>query len=163
MSRPEDRVVIRALPQDDWSIHRRIRLAALRTNPEAFGSTLERNEAFDEDEWRRRTHHLSWFAFVDGEPAGMVQLWFERDTKPVPEVVALWVDPRARRQGVAQRLMCAAVTAALELAERTDLWVVETNWPARRLYDELGFDLAGRSRPGSCGGREIQMCIQRPL
>ena len=88
MASHDDRVTIRTMSRDEWPIHRRIRLAALRTNPEAFGATLERDGAFDEAEWRRRTHLRSWFAFVDGEPAGMVQLWFDRESKPVPEVVA---------------------------------------------------------------------------
>ena len=54
---------------------------------------------------------------------------------------ALYVHPRARRQGLARALLDDAKTRS----PRLELWVLEANSPARAFYARQGFDVAGRS------------------
>ncbi len=47
-------VEVRRIGADEWSAFREVRLAALAESPAAFGSTLEREIAFDDDVWQER-------------------------------------------------------------------------------------------------------------
>ena len=47
-------VEVRSVNVDEWEAARDIRLAALADSPSAFGSTLQREFAFDELDWGRR-------------------------------------------------------------------------------------------------------------
>lgn len=144
-------------PPEEWAVHRHLRLSALRTNPEAFGATLHSQEQVDEQVWRRGTNAHAWFGFVDSQPAGMVRLWFDPQTKPTPEIIALWVDDRYRGHGVGRHLMLAAMDAARTAAGCAELWVVTSNVVARRLYESLGFQETSQVEVLPDGRQEIRM------
>jgi hypothetical protein len=61
---------VRQLRPDDWEIFREIRLRSLADAPDAFGSTLEREQAFSEDDWRRRVAGPV-FVVLDPEPVAV--------------------------------------------------------------------------------------------
>jgi len=63
---------------------------------------------------------------------------------------ALYVHPRARRQGLA----CALLDDAKSRARRLDLWVLEANSAARAFYMRQGFAEAGR---GNGAGNDENM------
>ena len=101
MSEPMGEPALRRLTPDDWAVLRDVRLRALADSPDAFGSTLEREQPFDEKEWRRRSVRPVWVAEVDGRPVAMAGA-FTNDG--VLQVWGMWTDPDHRGQGVARLL-----------------------------------------------------------
>ena len=136
-------VAVHAVTEDDWELWRDLRGRTLGTDPDAFGSTLEREASFTEADWRRRlSSGQAFVAWLDGRPVGMGGV--------VPEesgghaVVAMWVEPAARGRGVG-RIVLERVLAAVPDGE-VRLWVADGN-PARTLYERAGFVSTGEVAP----------------
>lgn len=78
----------------------------------------------------------------------------------VPELVAMWVEPASRGQGVVEALIDAVVAWAGERdADELRLWVVEGNRQAERAYERYGFSRTGRAQavPGRPRENEVEM------
>lgn len=138
---------IATLTEDDWEELQEIRLAALRTDPEAFGSTLAREELFREPHWRMRLRSTPTLVALDddGRAVGLVSV-IQEPGSPEDDrhVVALWVRPEARRRGVGRELLVAICEVARATGARTvSLWVAAGNTGAARLYGALGFRPTG--------------------
>jgi ribosomal protein S18 acetylase RimI-like enzyme len=141
---------VRRLEPDDWELLRDVRLRSLADAPEAFGSTHEREAAFDETEWRSRAGSNGWFIAVDGdEPVGIVAGYHDPEA-PADQrhLVAMWVSPTSRGSGVAEQLIDAVVgwTRDDGAAELT-LGVADGNERARALYLRYGFATTDQSFP----------------
>lgn len=151
---------IRALTADDVEIYRPVRLRALRTDPDAFGSNADREAAFDDETWRAR---LSGF---DGRPGCVLIESADDDPQRVRGMIGvarpsdrddamiwgMWVSPEDRRSGAASRLVDAAVGWATERRSSTvTLWVRRTNIGAITLYERHGFlPHDGEGAPDDC-------------
>ncbi len=147
---------IRRVRPEDWQIYRQVRLAALAEAPYAFMSTLEREQAFEENVWRQRLGSATaatFLAWRDGEPAGTAtgKADDQEDEYAVPgawQLVGMWVDPRARGLGVADALVEAVADhARAQGAESLVLWVTEINDRARGFYERMGFARTGTRQP----------------
>lgn len=140
-------VVIRRVDEDDWQVVREVRLRALRESPEAFGSSLAREEGFAESHWRMRLRTSPTWVAVDDEgvPRGIVSMVQEPGSPESDRhVVSLWVAPEVRRRGVGWSLLDAATRgAAADGAETVSLWVVDDNASAVDLYVRAGFERTG--------------------
>jgi GNAT superfamily N-acetyltransferase len=144
-------VLVRATILDDWQALRDIRLEALRDAPAAFGSTYEREALRGETHWRDWSSRGGTFlAFVPevsaAEPAGLIGGYQEN---PVTvELVSMYVRPRARGRGVGEALVATVIDwASKRNAASVHLWVTETNFHARALYERCGFALTGERQP----------------
>jgi GNAT superfamily N-acetyltransferase len=149
VDQPEQVVISRVSP-DQWATYREVRLAALTDSPEAFSSTVERELGFGEQLWRDRMGaNMTLLAWLDRRPVGTVTVLDTElsDTHGFTgafHLVAMWVDPSARRLGVGAQLVSAALDAAKSGgAPALLLWVVEANDRARSLYERLGFLATG--------------------
>lgn len=94
---------------DDWAQVRDLRLAALADTPDAFGSTLEREQDQPESFWRGRLQAadaVTLVAWVDGRPAGLITVAPAFDDPDAGGIYSVWVAPFARgdHNTAAQRL-----------------------------------------------------------
>ncbi|MGB6454230.1 MAG: GNAT family N-acetyltransferase [Streptosporangiaceae bacterium] len=130
---------VRQLAADDWAQLRTARLAALAEAPYAFASTVTREQQFTEQDWRERAGRGGTFAAWDGD-AIVGQATGLDSGGGDWHLVGMWVSPKVRGSGIADRL----VSAVCDLAEHSGatsvtLWVTEVNGRARAFYRRLGF------------------------
>lgn len=165
---------IRAFTADEWRVYKNLRLHALADAPDAFGSTLAREETRPDAEWSRRLAsgaearlNLPLVAEVRGEPIGLA--WGRIDPSD-PDVAALyqmWVAPSHRGSGVGQMLLEAVITwARARNSSYLDLGVTCGESPARRLYERTGFSPAGEPQPLRPGSKllaqPMRLALKRP-
>jgi GNAT superfamily N-acetyltransferase len=148
-------ITVRRITPDESDVLRAVRLAALADAPTAFGSTLERELAFDDAEWlvratvsstgHERCTYLAWHD--DGRVVGVAG-GFVSPERDAVDLVSMWTDPAVRRTGTGRRLI-DAVTGWARAAGvgRVELWVTRGNDPAQRLYESMGFVETGDHQP----------------
>ncbi|HEU4850138.1 MAG TPA: GNAT family N-acetyltransferase, partial [Terrimesophilobacter sp.] len=149
---------------EDWRASRALRLRALAEAPDAFCSTLEREQAFDDQVWRDRLERAFTFFAVEGETlVGTATGIPDPHEEGGREVVAMWVAPESRRQGVATALIRRLVDWAREEgASGIALWVAESNDRARLVYERCGFVLTGQRDTMRPGLDELRMRLPLP-
>ncbi|MEO3925294.1 GNAT family N-acetyltransferase [Micromonosporaceae bacterium B7E4] len=133
---------------DDWESWREIRLRSLRQDPDAFGSTYEREAAFTEQTWRSRldgTGGPSVLAYAGDEVVGIGAGWLHEPGRLM--VVAMWTAPDRRGEGIGRQVLDQVIGWADERGLLVDLWVADGNPGARRLYERHGFRPDGRTAP----------------
>ncbi|MBD8869990.1 GNAT family N-acetyltransferase [Nocardioides donggukensis] len=136
---------IRVLEADDWELLRDLRLRALADAPEAYCSTVERELAFTESDWRQRSGGLSVVAFAGGEPAAIGGGF--SSTPGWMQVVGMWTAPEHRGRGLATAVLGELVHHARTQGQRVTLDVVEGNTAAESTYTHFGFVPTGESEP----------------
>jgi len=149
---------------EDWRVQRRLRLAALAEAPRAFGSWLEREQAFPEEEWRRRAQAPGRFlAWWGSEPVGLAAAIPSDEDPACFDLVGMWVDPACRGRGVGEALVEAvAAWVSAQGSPALRLWVVEDNGPALRLYERCGFALTGERQPYPRDPALAELGMRRP-
>lgn len=145
---------IRILTAMDESAYRDLRIQALRTNPEAFATTYEdylsRSTEQVASQLEPDTEHFTLGAFREDrsdELVGTATLVRERSPKMhhIANVVAMYVAPDVRRQGVGRHLLTEVIRRArqLEGLDQLRLCVIQDNDAAIRLYQSIGFQTYG--------------------
>ena len=152
-------MLVRRLAPTEVETLRTIRLEALRTDPDAFGSTLEREESRTYDDWCTWLGRGATFVAEDeAGPNGMIVAVPDENGRDVG-IFAMFVSARVRRQGVGQALVEAALGwAGSTGADHASLMVIEGNEPAASLYAACGFVYSGRAELRERdGGVELEM------
>jgi GNAT superfamily N-acetyltransferase len=160
-------VVVRTATPEDWQVMRDTRLAALRESPSAFGSTADREAAYDEPTWRAWTQlsgtGVIYLAEVAGlaESAGIAGVVTAGDEA---HLIAMWVRPAARGKKVGEALIEATAGWARSQGLGTlCLGVTESNAVARTLYERCGFTDTGERRPLPSDPALLVITMSRPL
>ncbi len=137
---------VKTLPAKRWRDARKIRLRALKTVPQAFGSSYAEEKKLSADEWRKRMAR-TLFALVEDKPMGTVAYYFNDrvKTKHIAHIVGVFVDSNFRGRGIGKELL----KKALELIEKKkgivkiQLMVNPRQKAALALYKSLGFEVVG--------------------
>jgi GNAT superfamily N-acetyltransferase len=135
----------RVLVPDEWQVWRDIRLRSLADAPDAFGSTLEFEQTFGEDDWRGRLDSLAVVVEVDGAPVACGAAFVEEPGEA--RIVAMWVDPAHRGHGHSRRVLDVLVGWARDHGLSVEIGVNRANDVARAAYRSYGFVPAGHSHP----------------
>ena len=153
--------LVRRLRPDEWPDLRTLRLRALADAPDAFGKTLAEAETELDASWQQQASaddRVVIVAEAGGRLVGMASGGraptpkADRDPLPPPlfdepaaSLSSMWVEPAARRTGVAAAMVAAIVQWALEAEYQVLLLGVTTsNASAIALYERLGFADTGR-------------------
>ncbi len=139
---PDAEVMVRRLLPADVCIYREIRLEALLTSPEAFGSTYQSESAEPFTWFADRLNNAAVFGAFDGSDLVGVAGFFGNKGRKEAHKGTLWgmyVRSSARETGVGRRLVQTVLDYARQRVELIQLTAVSGNEPARRLYASLGF------------------------
>ncbi len=160
-------VSVRPFQPYEWRLYRELRLNALRDAPEAFGSTLAREEAFSDQEWITRlavgaasSLDLPLVAEESGRAVGLAWVRIDPDDLTRATLYQVWVHPEFRRRGFGESLLASALTWAGEAGAATMVLSVACGADsALEFYRQAGFVEAGK--PGKL--RPDSDLMQQPM
>ncbi len=142
------------LPIEAWEEYKALRLRALKTEPQAFGSSFAEMERSPDETWQRRLHdvidgkrHLL-FARLCGRLVGMVGAFQEEEDRrnSAAYIHGMYVDSDARSRGIGRMLLSRLLENLAESGiSRTKLDVSTDQLAAKQLYLSLGFVVTGSS------------------
>ncbi|WP_441638253.1 GNAT family N-acetyltransferase [Cupriavidus sp. YAF13] len=135
-------VTVRATAEEDWEVLKTIRLASLQDSPTAFGLSHATAAAYNEQQWRERASHETRPEFLLAMQQEQAVGLIGDAVGPTQEynLIAMWVHPMCRGKGIAERLVDAIKTRAIERGHRrVVLSVSPDNVRAANLYRRQGF------------------------
>jgi RimJ/RimL family protein N-acetyltransferase len=157
-----DAVVVRFATEADLEAWQDVRLRSLTDAPDAFRSTVERERAFTDDDWRARLRPPAVLV-LDGDRAVGLGGGFE--VRPgVVIVVAMWLEPEWRGRGLSRQVLDLVVDWARERDHEVELEVASDASAARAVYERYGFVYTGETSPLREGSSIVthRMVLPRP-
>jgi GNAT superfamily N-acetyltransferase len=161
---------VRRIRSGETAEARRLRLAMLEDAPDAFHSRYEDEAAQDDAFWEERTRtgalagRVATFVAADGERhfASVTGLR-PADDEPAL-LVAMWVEPSARREGWGAQLVEAVCRWARRRGSGSiELDVRELNTAAIDLYQRCGFEVFSGPAPAPGNPKLMELRMLRRL
>lgn len=133
--------MIERLKEGDGLRLKKIRLKALKSDPDAFGTTLEKVLNFSVDVWNEQTITLPTFIAVhEDRDVGMVRVGVDGEDPSVCWLISLWVSSEVRGSGISVALIQALLKECESRGiEKVKLDVGDDNRAAIKLYEKMGF------------------------
>ncbi len=142
------RLTIQRVLAVDWDRFRTIRLQALQSDPDAFGSTLVEELNQSPSFWKSRLQSdaTTLIASFDQQDVGIVTLAPHWEDAESVGIFSVWVTPTARGQGVGDTMMEKCISIAKEQGFlRARLEVGDYNSAAISFYARWGFEPSGHT------------------
>ena len=167
----ESTPTVRRFAANEWRVYRALRLQALRDAPDAFGSTLAREEAFPDVEWIQRLERgagspMDFPLIVEdaSRPIGLAWARIDPGDNEVVELYQVWVDPAYRGRGVGRLVIDSALDWARSAGVRQVVLSVALGpGSALEFYRRLGFIEFGAPEPLRTGSDARKQTMRRPL
>lgn len=137
---------IEPLREKDWELWKKIRLEALQTHPEAFGSSFEEEAIYTELEWKKTFKSSVIFgAFLDNQLVAVSGFYIFQPLKMRHKgaLFGMYVKPEARGKGIADALIKKIISHAHSSVIQLYCSVVTSNKTALKLYQKHGFHIYG--------------------
>jgi ribosomal protein S18 acetylase RimI-like enzyme len=156
--------------------YKQIRLAALKSNPQAFAEPLQNSLDRPDEKWQERLakareKKTSWMVFAremsTGKIVGMTGGFREDETKNAGEIWGVFVDETKRGQGIAAALMEGILEEFMVIPtiKTAKLEVNVDQEGAKSLYSRFGFVESGNPYPHSMGDGQnhLVQAMEKPL
>lgn len=142
--------IFQPLPSQ-WQEYKELRLRALKSEPQAFASSFERESAYPDEKWQQRLKESgngkSWVFCarnVDGKFVGMIGGY--RDDNDIQnhstQIWGVYVDSEMRGKGIAKALM-GKILEEFDRNSDIETVILEVNSDqevAKKLYKSFGFE-----------------------
>lgn len=138
--------MIREIGPDDYDIVKALRLEALASSPEAFGTSEEEERLQTREVFTDSFKTGRVFGYFDGERlCGTAGYYTFRLAKMSHrcQLFGVYVTPDYRGRNIAAMLINKVCDEAAKSMQQIHLNVWTKNEPAMRLYEKLGFELYG--------------------
>ncbi len=143
------KINVRRLNEGEWSRFMAIRLRALEADPNAFGSTLAKESAYDDELWIERAKKYAtsvndgvWVAVSADMFVGTAGIFFDDQ---IFHMWGVWVEPSFRGKHIGSKLVDTAISWVKSRKVQGDILLdvnpVQTT--AVELYRSRGFALTG--------------------
>lgn len=146
---------IRKLESQEISLHRDLRLRALRDCPDSFADTAVEAEARPFTYWETFTRsvtepgrHVMYLACDGDDVLGSTYGIRDSESSDMARVGGMWVAPLHRGRGIGHALLESVLSWSREHGfTRLRLWAPSANAAALALYQNAGFKRTGHRRP----------------
>ena len=133
---------------NQWKMYRKIRLAALKEDPQAFGRFFKEEKTYSKEKWLERVNNdYSLLALENNKPIGIISAYItEEKNNKVAHVVSVFVLKEARGRGVGEKLLNTVLEKIKKdpTIKKVVLSVNKEQIPAVKLYQKFGFEIIGQ-------------------
>lgn len=144
MDATDSTFLVRSLSSGEWELYKKLRLLALKEEPQAFGRSFAEESAFTPAKWVERVQNpFNLVAVADGKLVGMCSAFLSGSSKEtVACVTGVFVLKQFRGLGVGSALLATELKKLQQQnVKRIELTVNSEQTGAVKLYKKFGFEI----------------------
>ena len=137
---------IKRLTQADWKIWKELRLEALKSSPESFGSSYEEESNWSDSEFQNTLEKSHIFGAWQDNRLVSCAAFYSLNLNKTKHRGVLWgmyTKAEYRKQGLADALMKVIINHAKSKVIQLHLSCVTSNTTAVSFYQKHGFEIYG--------------------